>query len=242
MLGDEATTTNQAQTAQDPDSRGEPAAGKGRQRRSAAMRAYEQIKEKILMGEIAPLQRIDEQVLLGELDVGRTPIREALQRLSYDGLVTVVPYRGTIASGIDLSELDQIMEERIPLEVLGARLAAERATGAEVDHLRERLASYGDIAKLCEKGRFVDLLRLDEEMHQGITDLARNKFLSRDVQRLRDLTWRFHILFYRRRRPTPDQSFNNYEELLEALAAGDPDRMERAVRGHFVDYVPPGPR
>lgn len=241
MLGDDVTTPNQTHAAEDPDSH-RTVAGKGSGRRSAAARAYEQIKEKILMGEIAPLQRIDEQALLSELDVGRTPVREALQRLSYDGLVTVVPYRGTIASGIDLSELDQIMEERIPLEVLGARLAVERATVAEVDHLRERLASYGDIAKLCEEGRFVELLRLDEEMHQGITDLARNKFLSRDVQRLRDLTWRFHILFYRRRRPTPDQSFNNYEQLIEALAGGDPDRMERAVRGHFVDYVPPGPR
>lgn len=223
-----------AKTARDPGPTGK--------RQSAAERVYARIKEKILMGEIAPLQRIDEQALRSELDAGRTPIREALQRLSYDGLVTVVPFRGTIASGIDLSDLDQIMEERIPLEILGARLAAQRATDADVERLRERLASYGNIAELCEQGRFVDLLRLDEEMHQGITDLARNKFLSRDVQRLRDLTWRFHILFYRRRRPTPDQSFNNYDELIEALADGDADRMERAVRDHFVDYAPPGPR
>ena len=241
MAGNEATAGNADKKAANGQGR---AGDKGmpRQRQSAAARAYEQIKEKILMGEIAPLQRIDEQTLREELAVGRTPIREAIQHLSYDGLVTVVPFRGTIASGIDLSDLDQIMEERIPLEILGSRLAAERATREDVDKLRKRLEAYGDIAKLCEEGDFVDLLRLDEEMHQGITDLAQNKFLSRDVQRLRDLTWRFHILFYRRRRPTPDQSFNNYEELIQALADGDPDEMERAVRAHFVDYLPTGPR
>lgn len=212
----------------------------GSRRQTAAERVYGQIKEIILMGEIAPLQQIDEQALRTELGAGRTPIREALQRLSYDGLVTVAPFRGTIVSGIDLSDLDQIMEERIPLEILGARLATQRATDEDVARLRDRLDSYGDIARLCEEGRLVELLRLDQEMHQSITELAQNKFLDRDVQRLRDLTWRFHILFYRRRKPAPEQSFNNYEELIEALAAGDADRMERAVRDHFRDHAPPG--
>lgn len=229
MASDEITAKKGARAA--------PSSGR---RQSAAERVYAQIKEMILMGEIAPLQRIDEQELRAELDVGRTPIREALQRLSYDGLVTVAPFRGTVASGIDLSDLDQIMEERIPLEILGSRLATQRATDEDVQRLRERLDAYGDIARLCEEGRFVELLRLDQEIHQGITELAQNKFLDRDVQRLRDLTWRFHILFYRRRNPTPEQSFNNYDELIEALAAGDPDRMERAVRDHFTDYAPPG--
>lgn len=211
-------------------------------RQSMVDRVYGQIKDKILMGEIAPLQHIDEQALRTGLAAGRTPIREALQRLAYDGLVTVVPFRGTIVSGIDLSDLDQILEERIPLEVLGSRLAAQRATDEDVQRLRERLAAYGDIATICGEERFVELLRLDQDMHKGITDLAQNKFLARDLQRLRDLTWRFHILFYRRRKPTPDQSFNNYDELLEALARRDPDQMERAVRAHFVDYLNPGPR
>lgn len=212
----------------------------GGRRQTAAERVYGQIKERILMGEIAPLQQIDEQALRTVLGAGRTPIREALQRLSYDGLVTVVPFRGIIASGIDLCDLDQIMEERIPLEILGARLATQRATDEDVARLRDRLNSYGDIARLCEEGRLVELLRLDQEMHQGVTELAQNKFLDRDVQRLRDLTWRFHILFYRRRKPAPEQSFNNYEELIEALAAGDADRMERAVRDHFRDHAPTG--
>lgn len=237
MAGDEVTAKKGAGTRRSPGAEAPPSGGR---RQSAAERVYEQIKEKILMGEIAPLQRIDEQALRTELDAGRTPIREALQRLSYDGLVTVVPFRGTIASGIDLSDLDQIMEERIPLEILGSRLATQRATHDDVERLRERLRSYGDIARLCEERRFAELLWLDQEMHHGITELAQNQFLDRDLQRLRDLTWRFHIIFYRRRRPTPEQSFNNYDELIEALAAGDPERMERAVRSHFRDYASPG--
>ncbi len=204
-------------------------------RQPASHRAHEAIKELILMGEIAPLSQIDELDLRERLDLGRTPIREALQRLAYDGLVTIVPFRGAIVSGIDLSDIDRIIEVRIPLEILAARLAAERATVDAIEELREDLAQY-NVTQLCERGDFVQLLRLDQAMHDGIAILSDNKFLVRDLQRLRDLTWRFHVLYYRRRRPTVDDSFNNYDRLLDALAAQDPDHMENMVREHFRDY------
>lgn len=218
------------------DSRAKQVGNGARSKRlSAAERAYVQIKEMILMGEIAPLQHIDERELREQLDIGRTPIREAVQRLAYHGLVTVVPFRGTIASGIDLSDLDQIMELRVPLEVLGGRLAAQRVGDEDIERLYALVRRY-DVPALCEDGELAELLRLDDAVHQGITDLAQNRFLSDDLQELRDLTWRFHILFYRRRRPTPDNSFNNYAELIDALATRDPDEVEAATRAHFRDY------
>jgi GntR family transcriptional regulator, rspAB operon transcriptional repressor len=195
-----------------------------------AGQAYRRIKELILIGAIPPLHPIDEKQLIQELQVGRTPIREAIQRLAYDGLVTIIPFRGTVASGIDMSDLDQIMETRVPMEILAGRLAAQRI---EDDQLRELVASY-DVPGLCAERNFVELLRLDQEFHRAIAAISANKFLEQILENLRDLTWRFYILFYRRHAPHPDHGFNNYDAIVDALAARDPTSWRRGSRSTFA--------
>jgi GntR family transcriptional regulator, rspAB operon transcriptional repressor len=197
-----------------------------------AGQAYRRIKELILIGAIPPLHPIDEKQLMQELQVGRTPIREAIQRLAYDGLVTIIPFRGTVASGIDMSDLDQIMETRVPMEILAGRLAAQRITEEQLRALRALVASY-DVPGLCAERNFVELLRLDQEFHRAIAAIAANKFLEQILENLRDLTWRFYILFYRRHDPHPDEGFNNYDAIVEALAARDPDLLEERLKEHF---------
>lgn len=201
---------------------------------SLAGRAYGRIKEMVLIGALPPLQMIDERALMQQLKVGRTPVREALQRLAYDGLVTIMPYRGTMASGLDLSDFDQLMEARIPQEAQAARLAAQRARPDQVAELRALVASY-DVAQLCAGPNIVELLRLDQGFHRAISDMADNKFLTESLQHLRDLTWRFHVLLYRRVPPTPRDSFNNYHALTEAIAAGDADGAAHQIDAHFGD-------
>jgi DNA-binding GntR family transcriptional regulator len=201
---------------------------------SLAGRAYEGIKEKILTGAIAPLSTIDERRLMEELDMGRTPVREALQRLAFEGLVTIIPYRGTLASGLDMSDLDQIMEIRIPLETLAARHAAERISREEVEALRELVSGY-DIPRLCAERRFDELLHLDQRFHDGVSLIARNKFVVRTLRNLRDLTWRFYIVYHKRHPAAPTDSFNNYVQIIDALERHDPDLVERLLEEHFRD-------
>lgn len=197
-----------------------------------AGRAYREIKELILVGAIPPLHPLDEKQLMAELQVGRTPIREAIQRLAYDGLVTIIPFRGTVASGIDMSDLDQIMETRVPMEILAGRLAAQRIGDAQVRRLRELVAGY-DVPELCAERSFVELLRLDQEFHRAIAAISANTFLEQILENLRDLTWRFYFLFYRRHDPHPDDGFNNYDDIVDALAARDPDLVEERLKAHF---------
>jgi DNA-binding GntR family transcriptional regulator len=178
--------------------------------------------------------RIKEMALMQKLRVGRTPVREALQRLAYDGLVTIMPYRGTMASGLDLSEFDQLMEARIPQEALAARLAAQRARPEQVAALRGLVASY-DVAQLCAGPNIVELLRLDQGFHRAVSAMADNKFLTESLQHLRDLTWRFHVLLYRRVPPSPQDSFNNYQAIADAIAAGDVGLVARQIDSHFGD-------
>ncbi|MCX7853916.1 MAG: GntR family transcriptional regulator, partial [Caldilineales bacterium] len=95
------------------------------QAHSLSQRAYEGIKHQIISLALPPGAVIDEDRLQAELGLGRTPIREALQRLALEKLVTIVPRRGTFVTEIGLMDLRLLFEVRVPLESLATRLAAQ---------------------------------------------------------------------------------------------------------------------
>src|SRR5215467_9464317 len=80
--------------------------------------AYRLIKERIVTLALPPAALIDEARLMAELGLGRTPIREALQRLALENLVVILPRRGTIVADLNMSDLQKIFEIRIDLELL----------------------------------------------------------------------------------------------------------------------------
>src|ERR1700677_3763678 len=93
-----------------------------------ADRAYEELRDRIVTLRIAPGAPIDEDVVGQELQMGRTPVREAIKRLSLENLVTVFPRRGTFASEINITDLADISDVRTQLEGHAAYRAAQRIT------------------------------------------------------------------------------------------------------------------
>ena len=98
---------------------------------SLADRAYRRLREEIIGVELAPGTLLREDELMRALGVGRTPVREAVQRLQRDGFVTIIPRRGTLVSEINITDLAAIYEVRTRLESWASRLAAERVTEAD---------------------------------------------------------------------------------------------------------------
>ena len=98
---------------------------------SLADKAYHEIRGLIVSLELAPGAVIDERELIERLEIGRTPVREALRRLAHERLVEVYPRRGMFVTGVDVRELARLSEVRELLEPEAARLAAERATDAD---------------------------------------------------------------------------------------------------------------
>ncbi len=94
---------------------------------SLAERAYVDLREEIIDVSLPPGTLLREDELMLRLGVGRTPVREAVQRLQRDGFVTVIPRRGTLVSEISITDLAAIYEVRKQLESWASRLAAERA-------------------------------------------------------------------------------------------------------------------
>src|SRR6201986_223991 len=101
------------------------------QRELLADRAYADLRDRIVTLRIAPGAPIDEDVLGGELGIGRTPVREAIKRLALENLVTVFPRRGTFASEINITDLRDISDVRTQLEGHAAYRAAQWITPAQ---------------------------------------------------------------------------------------------------------------
>jgi DNA-binding GntR family transcriptional regulator len=128
---------------------------------SMAEKAYRRIEEMIVMQDLLPGSMISEAQLGQELGCGRTPVREALQRLKLEGYIDVHPRRGALVTPVDVLKQLELLEVRRSLEDLGARLASVRATGAERRRLIEladeidAAAGTGDRAKFYEANKAI---------------------------------------------------------------------------------------
>src|SRR2546421_9464586 len=120
---------------------------RGPARELLADRAYDELRDQIVTLRIAPGDPIDEDRVGEELGMGRTPVREAIKRLSLENLVTVFPRRGTFASEINITDLAHIADVRVQLERHAAYRAAERINATQheqLDALLAELASTDD--------------------------------------------------------------------------------------------------
>ncbi|WP_375411288.1 GntR family transcriptional regulator [uncultured Bradyrhizobium sp.] len=156
-------------------------------------RAYRELEEMIVTLQLAPGTILSEQALAVRLRIGRTPIREALQRLARDGLVVIMPRRGIMVSEINVRLQLRLLEVRRELERLMARLAAERATS---DERRE----FAEVAKAmlaaAAKADDIAFMRLDQRFNILIGTAARNEFARRSMGLMNGLSRRFWYQHY----------------------------------------------
>jgi DNA-binding GntR family transcriptional regulator len=199
--------------------------------RSQSQDAYLRIREKIVSLDLTPGSVVQEAQLRKELAIGRTPIREALQRLADEKLVRSVPHRGTFVTDVNISDLAWITEVRVVLEAHAARLAAERTTAAD----REAMAK---LLQVLEAGGSTDqreLMRLDRQVHAQVYRAARNHFLESTLERYFILSLRLWFLVLDREVRLHD-AVDEHVELLRALLAGDGAGAEAIMRRHVIGF------
>ncbi len=174
----------------------------------------------IVRVELAPGDVLREDELQAQLGIGRTPIREALQRLARDQFVTVIPRRGMFVSPIDVDDLALLYETRAVMEPYAARLAAERGTAAHWDEM-ERVIEGSLRPGLPPE----DLLVVDRRCHELIWDAAGNRFLTDTLDALyaqSDRVWHLYLADVYDTRHAVDEHI----EMLEVLRRGDPAESE----------------
>jgi DNA-binding GntR family transcriptional regulator len=198
--------------------------------RSLSHQAHEQIKRKIVSLELPPGAVIDEGELREELGLGRTPIREALQRLSQEKLVVIVPRRGTFVTEIGISDLQQLFEVRVVLESLAARLAAARGTADQWQRMERVLTAMG-----AAGDDYDTLIAIDESCHEIIYEAAGNDFLRDTLVTLYALSLRLWYYFLNRI-GRMEHAVAEHAAVLEALIEGDGQLAGRLMEKHIRSF------
>jgi DNA-binding GntR family transcriptional regulator len=197
-----------------------------------ADRAYADLRDRIVTLRIAPGAPIDEDVLGGELGIGRTPVREAIKRLALENLVTVFPRRGTFASDINITDLADISDVRMQLEGHAAYRAAQRITPALRTELDDLLAEL-DGSRGSDDTRA--LMALDTRVHRFVHRAAGNPYLEESLGRYFNLSLRIWYLVLDRL-PHLLTRVHEHEDLLRAIADGDPERARAIITEHIETF------
>jgi DNA-binding GntR family transcriptional regulator len=195
-------------------------------------RAYRQIEEAIITLRLRPGQVLSETQLADSLDIGRTPVREALQRLAREGMITVLPRRGALVSEINLSKQLMLLELRREIERLCARKAAQRTSPEE----REAFSALADqLGRAASERDDAAFMRLDLQFNQMLLAASRNEFAERAMHRIQGLSRRFWFQHYRESLDL-EKCATLHEKVARAIASGDGDKAA-AASDDLIDYI-----
>jgi len=210
----------------------EPRASGGTTSELLADRAYAALRDRIVALRIAPGEPINEDALGRELDMGRTPVREAIKRLALENLVTVFPRRGTFASEINITDLAHISDVRQQLEGHAAYRAAQRLTAArraELEALLARIATADGTPR-------DEQMELDADIHRFVHRCTANPYLEETLARYFNLSLRIWYLVLDRL-PHLAERVGEHRALLEAIRDGEADRARAIAAEHVGTFA-----
>ena len=196
-----------------------------------ADQARAQLEEMIVKLELPPGSVWSELQLSGKLGIGRTPVREALQRLQAEYLVKIVPRFGAQVTEINVSQQLLLLDVRRVLERLIAEDAARRATPEE----RKQLLRMADTLEAMVDGDVLKFLRYHYEIKKFIAACARNPFAASAITPTHAMSRRFYFLHYRIAHDLPVAA-KHHANVIRAIASGKQSRAGVAADG-LMDYV-----
>ena len=198
---------------------------------SLADQAYYALRELIVSLELPPGSAITEPELTVRLAIGRTPVREALRRLALERLVEVYPRRGMFVTTVDVRDLVRLCEVRAVLEPEAARLAAERATRADLDEINGLLEELADPRRREDRA----LIELDERIHRAIYRCSHNQLLEETLEWYYTHALRIWALALDRA-PDLHGAVLEHHDLLDAIARGKGERAAALMRSHVEHF------
>ena len=209
-----------------------PAGPRREAERSLTDRAYVALEEMLCTLRIEPGEVLSEGALSETLGIGRTPVREALQRLAREGLVTVLPRRGVLVSEFNVKKQLRMLEVRRELERLMARSAASRATSEERARFEEIAREMYESADAGDDIRF---MRLDHEFNVLVSQATRNEFASEAISLMAGLSRRFWFMHHRQAGDL-SKIASLHADIAMAIAAGD-ETEAAAASDALLDYI-----
>ena len=186
--------------------------------------AYAHLEELIVTLKLEPARVVSEGELSVLTGIGRTPIREALQRLARENLVSILPRRGIIVTEINVGSQLKLLEVRRELERLISRSAARRATDEEREQFRVLVRNFEKSARANDDVAF---MRTDREFNSLCSAASHNEFAAGAMSLMHSLSRRFWYIHYRQAADMPATA-KLHGDIARAIADGDEERAARA--------------
>jgi len=190
--------------------------------------AYTAIRDAIVSGKLSPATPLSEAELQQMLGMSRTPIREALQRLADEGLVTLTPHKGAVVTGTSVKDCQDVFYVREMLEGLAAALASRRMSDQLLDTLT---AEYERVAALADAAGEREMISLGRGLHATILEASASPRLQRLMRLVGQEVDRLGT-FQLRAKQRVVQAFHEHGEIIAALRARDAGAAEAAMRYH----------
>jgi DNA-binding GntR family transcriptional regulator len=195
-----------------------------------ADQAYLALREMIVSLELQPGALVKEAELVERLGIGRTPVREALRRLAQERLIEVFPRRGMVVTTVDVRDLARLCEVRAALEPEAARLAAERATQADLDEITALLTELARRRRRDERA----LIDLDRRIHHAVYRASHNHYLEATLEEY--YTHALRIWMLGLERTGLSQAVHEHADLLGAILRGNAARAAELMREHVERF------
>lgn len=205
---------------------------RGGKKPSLRDQAYEAIKKRIVSCELRPSEAVTVADLAEQMQMGRTPVFQAIDRLMVDGLVEVMPRKGVVVSPVSMDSLFEIIEMRLLNEAQAASWAAQKATPQEIAQLDANIAATWEAARAHDVERMIDC---DRDFHRLLSGIAGNGILAEFLGNLHDRSLRFWFLSLR----APDHNLRVCEQhsaIVDGIRAHDPAAAEKAMRDHISAF------
>ena len=199
------------------------------ERKTLHQRVYEVLLRMVADGTLPPGTQLDEQSLSARRGISRTPLRGAIARLSQEGLVVNLPYRGAFVRRFSAEEIDGLFEVRAAIEALAARKAAERMTAAELDGVR---AILDECHTALRDGDFAAYSAADARFHRALADASGNPTL---VEMLESLRLRVQVLrdLANNEPGLRERTAEERVRILDALERRDGEAAARLLEDHI---------
>ena len=200
---------------------------------SQAAKAYWILADRIIRLDLTPSSVLHDRDLMAEIGIGRTPVREALQRLSVEGLVTHYPHRGMVVSEITATNTRDIYEFRRLIDSEAARLAAMRRSREEAETLETLAHRLEDSAHEDKVNQYIMVTR---ELYDVLGRACNNAYLAETIPRIFNLHMRLWFFISMKEDNWLRLALSHSEmaeNMAEAIAAKDPDAAALAVKSYI---------
>ncbi len=196
---------------------------------NAWVSVYEFLKDKIIKGTYSPGERLNEREIAHLVNVSRTPAREALRVLEYEGFVNNITKRGAVVKKYSPEELNVIHKMLIRLESLAVEMAGPKLSENDLTHLQEMNSRFRSLAS---EQKYNDFLTLNIEFHLFFPRITESRELLETISQLRKRIFRFthaHIILA----DSPEQFVKDHQDIVDALRDKTNKKPEKLMEAHI---------